>query len=115
MKFKLDSRTIEVKENCIQLELDYVVIPDNKVIFFPYGNIVDVKLECFKWSISVFWEMVNDAYVPENKLIITYIKEDGQINREINLNLSKAKAEELLKLIQIVLMLKIHQTSYIRL
>ncbi len=45
--------------------------------------------------------MVNDAYVPENKLIITYIKEDGQINREINLNLSKEKAEELLKLIQI--------------
>lgn len=61
MKFKLDSRTIEVNENCIQLELDYVVIPDNRVIVFPFEKIVDVKLEHFKWSISVFWEMANDA------------------------------------------------------
>ncbi|WP_028978258.1 hypothetical protein [Sporocytophaga myxococcoides] len=101
MKFKPDSHTIEVKENCIQLELDFVVIPDNKVIVFPYDKIVDVKLEHFKWSIWVFWEIVNDAYVPENKLIIRYIKEDGQINkREINLNLPKEKAEELLESIQ---------------
>ncbi|MBO9703406.1 MAG: hypothetical protein J7604_24570 [Sporocytophaga sp.] len=101
MKFKLESRTIEVKENCVQLELDYAVIPDHKVIVFQYNKMVDVKLEHFKWSSWVFWEMANDEYVAENKLIIRYIKEDGQINkREINLNLPKEKAEELLELIQ---------------
>lgn len=59
MKFNLsENRTIEVNENCIQLELDFVINLVSKFTIISYGDIVDIKLKKFKWLWWICGELI---------------------------------------------------------